>query len=214
MCVSHVCGSSLNSIDEKTCDVIAHDRDSSWFFHLIHLFIHHVWSAHISPSLLTWLQCWPFLTGDSHILELDVAVAEEESQWFTQSFHIEVKHFVFWHCFFFFFSVRIFFNCKLSILSVALYNFLHTFVCRTALTSNLHPGNSQTRLEVNSPRKSKVDWSGWSRAKSIARTSIDFVDFPSRTIFTRDSKNANSKIELFFERENFLLRFYFRLFFL
>lgn len=57
--------------------------------------------------LLTWLQCWPFFACDPHILELDVAVRQQESQRFSESLHVEVEHFVFWHFSINFFSANL-----------------------------------------------------------------------------------------------------------
>lgn len=69
-----------------------------------------------SIFLLTWLQCWPFLASNPDILEWNVAVRQQESQWLSKSLHVEVEHFVFRHfqsTFFWNLSGKIFFIRKL-----------------------------------------------------------------------------------------------------
>lgn len=48
--------------------------------------------------ILTGLEGGPFLAGDTDILELDVAVREQEAQRLSQGLDVEVDHFVVGHC--------------------------------------------------------------------------------------------------------------------
>lgn len=135
--------------------------------------------ANDSNFLLTWLQCWPFFTGNPDILKGDVAIRQQEAQWLAKGLHVEVEHFVFRHYCQFFPGISRKFSFLISWINFSLstlFKFLSTFInfksqillhrsilAITTQLKKLTKKRDKTTFCSFSQlgRESKADWSGW-----------------------------------------------------